>query len=52
MKALRIGLSTSVIFPPDDRRLFEGICHDKKRDEQVALDNTEQDKSECEPKFD
>ena len=33
----------------DDRRVFKGICQDKERDE-VALDNTEQDKSGCELK--
>ena len=35
----------------DVRRVFGGICQDKGRDEQVALDNTEQDKTRCEPKF-
>ena len=34
----------------DDRRVFKGICQDKERDEQVALANTEQDKSGCELK--
>jgi hypothetical protein len=38
----------------DDRRVLEGICQDldKERDEEVALDKTDQGKSECEPKFD
>lgn len=38
----------------DDRRVLEGICQDldKERDEEVALDKTEQGKSEREPKFD
>lgn len=33
-----------------DRRVLEGIYQDKERDEEVALDNTEQNKSGCEPK--
>jgi hypothetical protein len=38
----------------DGRRVLEGICQDldKERDEEVALDKTEQGKSDCEPKFD
>jgi hypothetical protein len=35
----------------DDRWVPEGICHDKERDEQVALDNTEQDKLGCKQKI-
>lgn len=36
----------------DGRRDPEGICQDKERDEEVALDNTKGDKLGCEPKFD
>jgi hypothetical protein len=36
----------------DDRRVLDVICQDKKRDEQVTPDNTEQDKSGCEPEID
>ena len=35
----------------DDRRVIKDICQDKEREEQVVLDNTEQDKLECEHKF-
>jgi hypothetical protein len=35
----------------NDRRVLEGVCQDKERDEEVTLNNTEQDKS-GERKFD
>jgi hypothetical protein len=36
----------------NDCQVLEGICQDKERDEEVALDNVEQDKSGCKPNFD